>query len=73
MHPSWLRAFQRQQELDLKHPGLVDLIPTKQNNFPSWIDRCTGEAQNNSISQILVSMSEFFFKVTLSLSPSLTL
>jgi hypothetical protein len=30
MHPSSLRAFQRDQEHDLKHPGSVDLISTKQ-------------------------------------------
>jgi len=29
--PPPLRAFQRDQERDLKHPGLVDLISTKQN------------------------------------------
>ncbi len=33
------RAFQRQQENDLKHTGLVDLITTKQNKLPSFIDR----------------------------------
>jgi hypothetical protein len=27
------------QEHDLKHPGLVDLITTKQNKLPSFIDR----------------------------------
>jgi hypothetical protein len=32
MHPSL-------QEHDLKHPGLVDLITTKQNKLPSFIDR----------------------------------
>jgi hypothetical protein len=31
MRPSSLRAFQRDQEHDLKHPGSVDLIGTKQN------------------------------------------
>jgi hypothetical protein len=30
MH-SFLRAFQRHQEQDLKYPSLVDLISTKQN------------------------------------------
>jgi hypothetical protein len=45
MQPSSLsRAFQRHQEHDLKHPGLVDLITTiqyktKQNKLPSFIDR----------------------------------
>jgi len=34
MHPSSLRAFERH---DLKHPGLVDLIITKQNKLPSYI------------------------------------
>jgi hypothetical protein len=31
MHPSSSRAFQTQEEHDLKHPGSVDLITTKQN------------------------------------------
>jgi len=31
MHLSSSRAFQRHQEHDLKHPGSVDLITTKQN------------------------------------------
>ncbi len=39
MHPSSSRAFQRHQEHDLKHPNLVDLITTKQNKLPSFIDR----------------------------------
>ncbi len=39
MHPSSSRAFQRHQKHDLKHPSLVDLIITKQNNLPSFIDR----------------------------------
>jgi hypothetical protein len=42
MHPSSSpRAFQRHQDHNLKHPGSVDLIRTKQNktNYrPSWID-----------------------------------
>jgi len=45
MHPSSSRAFQRDQERDLKHPGSVDLISTnktKQNKQPSFIDRCSG-------------------------------
>jgi hypothetical protein len=36
MHPSSSRAFQRDQECYLKHPGLVDLISTnktKQTNY----------------------------------------
>jgi hypothetical protein len=39
IHLSWSRAFQKHQELDLKHPGSVDLITTKQNKLPSFIDR----------------------------------
>jgi len=37
MHPSLLSVFQRHQEHDLKHFGLVDLITTKQNKLPSFI------------------------------------
>jgi hypothetical protein len=36
MHPSSSRAFQRDQEGNLKHPGSVDLIgtnKTKQTNY----------------------------------------
>jgi hypothetical protein len=42
MHPSSLRAFQRDQERDLKHPDSVDVIDSKQNktNKPSFIDKC---------------------------------
>jgi hypothetical protein len=29
--PRLWRAFERQQEHNLKHPALMDLIPTKQN------------------------------------------
>ncbi len=39
MHPSSSRAFQRHQEHNLKHPGSLDLITTKQNKLPSFIDR----------------------------------
>ncbi len=39
MHPSSSRALQRYQEHNLKHPALVDLITTKQNKLPSFIDR----------------------------------
>jgi len=42
MHPFSSRAFQRDQECDLKHPGSVDLISTQQNKtnkLPSFIDR----------------------------------
>jgi hypothetical protein len=37
MHPSSSKAFQRHQEHDLKHPGLVDLKTTqktKQTTLP---------------------------------------
>jgi hypothetical protein len=40
MRPSSSRAFQRDQESDLKHPSLVDLIGTnKTNKQPSFINR----------------------------------
>jgi hypothetical protein len=39
MHPSSSRAFQRHQEHDLKHPGSVNLITTKQKKLPFFIDR----------------------------------
>jgi hypothetical protein len=39
VHPSSSRAFQRDQEHDLKHPGSLDLISTNKtkqtNNLPS--------------------------------------
>ncbi len=35
MHRSSPRPFQRHQEHNLKHPGSVDLITTKQNKLPS--------------------------------------
>jgi hypothetical protein len=45
MHPFSSRAFQREQERDLRHPGSVDLIGTnkikqnKTNKLPCFIDR----------------------------------
>jgi len=40
MHPFSSRAFQRHQEHDLKHPGgSMDLITTKQNKLPFFMDR----------------------------------
>jgi hypothetical protein len=33
------RAFQRHEEHDMKHPGSVDLITTKQDKLPSFMDR----------------------------------
>jgi hypothetical protein len=38
MHPSSSKTFQRYQKHDLSHPGSVDLITTKQNKLPSFID-----------------------------------
>jgi hypothetical protein len=39
MHPFSSRAFQRDQECDLTHPCLVDLISSnKTNKQPSFID-----------------------------------
>jgi hypothetical protein len=38
MQPSSLKAFQRYQEDDLKQPGLVDLMVTKQNKLPCFLD-----------------------------------
>jgi hypothetical protein len=35
MHPSSSKAFQRDQEHDLKHLGSVDFISTKQNKKTS--------------------------------------
>jgi hypothetical protein len=35
MHPSSLRAFQRDEECDMKQPGLVDLISTNKTNKAS--------------------------------------
>jgi hypothetical protein len=43
--PSSSRTFQRYQRHDLKHPGLVDLIVTKQNKLPCFIDRSLLESQ----------------------------
>jgi hypothetical protein len=38
--PFLVKSFPKHQEHDLKHLGLVDLITTKQNKLPSFIDRC---------------------------------
>jgi hypothetical protein len=38
MHPSSWRAFQRDQEHDLKHPGSVDLIDTKKKKQTNYLD-----------------------------------
>jgi hypothetical protein len=39
MHPYSSIAFQRYQEHNLKHPSSMDLITTKQNKLPSFIDK----------------------------------
>jgi hypothetical protein len=39
MHPSSERAFQRDQEHNLKHPDSVDLIGTKQNKQTTFLHR----------------------------------
>jgi hypothetical protein len=49
MHPPSSRAFQRHQEHNLKHPGSVDLITTKQNKLPSFIDRSMVEIRADAL------------------------
>jgi hypothetical protein len=40
MNPSPSRAFQEDEEPNLKHPGSVDLVGrNKTNKLPSFIDR----------------------------------
>ncbi len=39
MHPFSFRAFQRDQECDLKHPSSMDLISTKQNKQTTLLHR----------------------------------
>jgi len=39
VHPSSLRAFQKHQEHDLKHPGSMYLITTKQNKLLSLVNK----------------------------------
>jgi hypothetical protein len=46
--PVFVRAFQRHQEHDVKHPGSVDFIITKQSKLPSFIDGC--ELASNYVS-----------------------
>jgi hypothetical protein len=43
MHPSSWRAFQRDQERDLKHPSSVDVIGTKQNEQTTLLHRQISE------------------------------
>jgi hypothetical protein len=49
MHPFTSRAFKRHQEHYLKHPSLVDLITTKQNKLPSFIDRWQGRSETHPL------------------------
>jgi hypothetical protein len=57
MHPSSSsRAFQRDQDPNLKHPGLVDMVSTKTkqnktNKQPSFIDRYSVSGIGNSLSK----------------------
>ncbi len=61
MHPSYLRAFQKDQEHDLRHPGLVDLISTnKTNKLPSFIDKWHA----SQVQFFLFSMSQFDWPIT---------
>jgi len=60
MHPSSLRAFQRHQEHDLKHPSLVDLITTKQNKQTTFLHRKTSVACAVGLSVTTCSTDVFF-------------
>jgi hypothetical protein len=57
--PSLLRAFERHQEQDLKHPGSVELITTKQNKtnyLPSEINNPSelwNELESNSFDMMI--------------------
>jgi hypothetical protein len=62
MHPPSSRAFQRHQEHNLKHPASVDLITTKQNKLPSFIDRSMMGIRANAL------LEEFEKKSLLALS-----
>ncbi len=66
MHLSSSRAFQRHQEHDLKHPGgSVDLISTKQNKLPSFIDRSSyhkfWDTRHNLLQAVPVDEMERFW------------
>jgi hypothetical protein len=45
-HAPLLRAFQRHQEHDLEHPSSLDLITTKQNKIPSFMDIDTSSSED---------------------------
>ncbi len=71
MHPSSSRAFQRDQECDLKHPGSVDLISTKQNQTnkpPSFIDRCLVKFQIESMCEMPLVVNCRIYQLPLKLS-----
>jgi hypothetical protein len=57
MDPFSLRAFQRHQEHDLKHPSLVDLVSMKQNKLSSLIDRLVWPV---SLAEVLPRPQTFF-------------
>jgi len=59
--PFSLRDFQRHQEHDLKHLGLVDLITTKQNKLPSLIDRFDWYIPNWEVFHLLPFCLRFLF------------
>jgi hypothetical protein len=68
MHPSSSRAFQRHQEHNLKHLSSVDLIITKQNKIPSFIDRLVWLvllAQVFSRSQLIFPSKAWLFEIYL--------
>jgi len=56
MHPSSSRAFQGDQERDLKHPGSVDLIDTKQkkNKQTTLLYRYTFHPNNNKAHKLVI-------------------
>jgi hypothetical protein len=56
MHPSLLRAFQSYQKHNLKHPSSMDLIITKQNKLPSFIDRYKERGENISTNAQYVAL-----------------
>jgi hypothetical protein len=68
MHPFSWRAFQRHQEHNLKHPSLVNLITTKQNKLPSFIDRLVWPmplAQVLPCFQLIFPFKTWFFGIYL--------
>jgi hypothetical protein len=71
MDPFSLRAFQRHQEHNLKHPSSVDLITTKQNKLSSFIDRLVWPvplAQVLPCPQLIYPSKTWFFGIYLNFS-----